>query len=359
VSDILVYLYLFVLFSLAGWVLEFSYRSGTKKSIVNPGFLRGPYLPLYGVSAVAITAIIMHPYWALFPEYVVSTLNDLLPPVFAMPWVAKIVVIFLKGVFYLIVTTGIELITALVFRGILRKPLWDYSREVGSLKASICPRFSFCWVLLSFLLEYLLLPLALSAFLLLHPLPVIFSVLAVCFVISFDFTRQLSRAFGETRRGRATRMDDEHREFASIVEPLLETPEVSHLADYRHHRDKSRLDHSLEVAWGSYLISKRLSLDFTSAARGGLLHDLFFYDWMREGPRLHGLRHPRISLENAEKIADLNPRERDIIEKHMWPLTLVPPRYPEAWSTCFVDTYYGVKDYATGLAHPRRVSGEG
>lgn len=41
----------------------------------------------------------------------------------------------------------------------------------------------------------------------------------------------------------------------------------------------------------------------------------------------------------------LSPKEVDIIKKHMWPLTLVPPRYPESLIVCLVDTYCTVRDY--------------
>jgi uncharacterized protein len=101
----------------------------------------------------------------------------------------------------------------------------------------------------------------------------------------------------------------------------------------------------MEVAWLSYQIARKLSLDSTATVRGALLHDLFFYDWLYEGPRFHGFRHPKISLENAEKITSLSPKERDIIKKHMWPLTPLPPRYKESWVVCLVDTYCTLKEY--------------
>ncbi|MBW2345619.1 MAG: phosphohydrolase, partial [Deltaproteobacteria bacterium] len=73
--------------------------------------------------------------------------------------------------------------------------------------------------------------------------------------------------------------------------------------------------------------------------------DLFFYDWLREGPRLHGFRHPAIAHRNARKIATLSKKEEDIIKKHMWPLTLLPPCYAESFIVCMVDTFCSVRDY--------------
>ncbi|MEA2038303.1 MAG: radical SAM protein [Thermodesulfobacteriota bacterium] len=40
-----------------------------------------------------------------------------------------------------------------------------------------------------------------------------------------------------------------------------------------------------------------------------------------------------------------NLKEADIIKKHMWPLTLMPPRYPESLVVCLVDTFCSVRDY--------------
>jgi uncharacterized protein len=135
-------------------------------------------------------------------------------------------------------------------------------------------------------------------------------------------------------------------EFTKIAAPLLEHPMVARLSQYDHHRGKTRLEHVKEVAWMSFLWGKRLCLDCPAIVRGALLHDLFFYDWLREGPRFHGFRHHTIALENARKITTLNPKEIDIIKKHMWPLTIIPPRYPESLIVCAVDTFCSMRDYA-------------
>ena len=73
----------------------------------------------------------------------------------------------------------------------------------------------------------------------------------------------------------------------------------------------------------------------------GLLHDMFLYDWHTHGKetgnRFHGLTHPKVALENAEKEFHLNDVERDIILKHMWPLTPVPPLYRESYVVLYHD----------------------
>jgi uncharacterized protein len=74
--------------------------------------------------------------------------------------------------------------------------------------------------------------------------------------------------------------------------------------------------------------------------RGALLHDFFRYDWHDDWNLRHGWTHPRAALENAEKQFPLNRRERSIIRKHMWPMTLLNiPTCKEAWVVCLIDKY--------------------
>ena len=148
-------------------------------------------------------------------------------------------------------------------------------------------------------------------------------------------------------------------EFMSIATPILENPMVARLSLYNHHRGKTRLEHVKEVAWMSFVQGKRFSLDCPAIVRGALLHDLFFYDWLHEGPRLHGFRHHTIALRNARKVTPLSKKEEDIIKKHMWPLTPIPPRYPESLIVCLVDTYCSIRDYLnikSALTHGSKIS---
>ena len=74
-----------------------------------------------------------------------------------------------------------------------------------------------------------------------------------------------------------------------------------------------------------------------------MLHDYFLYDWHdkyhRDVKHLHGFYHPGIALKNALKEYKLTEREKDIIKKHMWPLTVVPPQCREAWIVTAADKY--------------------
>lgn len=109
------------------------------------------------------------------------------------------------------------------------------------------------------------------------------------------------------------------------------------------HGTTSIYRHSLNVAYTSLWMMERwqIRLEPKSLVRGALLHDYFLYDWHEKdgGHRLHGFRHPAFALYNASKDFSLNRKEKNIIARHMFPLTVLPPRCLEAWIVCFVDKY--------------------
>lgn len=103
--------------------------------------------------------------------------------------------------------------------------------------------------------------------------------------------------------------------------------------------------HVMDVACCSILLSKRLGIRCSQKEliRGALLHDYFLYDWHvpdETNPhKLHGFYHPGRALRNAMAEYDLTEREKDIIKKHMWPLTFIPPMCREAWIVTAADKW--------------------
>lgn len=130
-------------------------------------------------------------------------------------------------------------------------------------------------------------------------------------------------------------------EYEKCLGDLINHEMVGRMKNFIQHGDISCLEHSIYVSYISYMICRRFGLDYQSAARGGLLHDFFLYDWHMEKPQkgLHGFIHPNIALQNANKYFNLNDREKDIIKKHMWPLTIRLPRYKESFIVLSVDKY--------------------
>lgn len=133
-------------------------------------------------------------------------------------------------------------------------------------------------------------------------------------------------------------------EFYALIQDLISNETVQKMKNYRQHYNTSTYEHCFYVSYISYKICKKLGLDYKAAARGGILHDLFLYDWRNSRKllnleRSHAFIHPKIAFENASKLFKLTEKEKDIIVKHMWPVTLTLPKYPESFIVTFVDKY--------------------
>ena len=110
---------------------------------------------------------------------------------------------------------------------------------------------------------------------------------------------------------------------------------------FMQHGTTSCFIHSVNVACLSILLVQFLHLhvDMRSMVRGALLHDFFLYDWHESDRthRLHGFTHPGRALMNADRVFDLNNIEKNVIQRHMFPLTPIPPRCKEAYVVCLAD----------------------
>lgn len=145
-------------------------------------------------------------------------------------------------------------------------------------------------------------------------------------------------------------------EFYTHISSLLENEKVQQLDDFIQHYGYTRLKHSIDVAYYSFFITKLFGWDSRSAARAGLLHDLFLYDWREEQTeKSHAAWHPLVALENARSICTLNKVEEDIIKKHMWLLTPIPPRYKEGFVVTFVDKFCATREFFYGMSHRENV----
>ncbi len=129
--------------------------------------------------------------------------------------------------------------------------------------------------------------------------------------------------------------------FGDMLTELLRGTQMRMSGRFIQHGDTSVLLHSVAVAYYSYKLSRRLRLtgDRRALIRGALLHDYFLYDWHQYNNEygLHGFSHPATALRNARRDTNVSPLEADIISRHMFPLTLTPPKSREGWVICLVD----------------------
>lgn len=136
---------------------------------------------------------------------------------------------------------------------------------------------------------------------------------------------------------------EDKREFLNAIREVAGHEKVQEMKQYNHHSQTNCFVHSMHVSYYNYKVCKLLKLDARAAARAGLLHDMFLYDWHgykpAQGERLHGFEHPKKSLRNARTYFPVSPKEADMIKKHMFPLTLSLPRYKESYVIVLTDKF--------------------
>lgn len=381
--DISFFIIMFSIYSFAGWVIEVLYRSFQQRKFINPGFLFGSFVPIYGIGALFI--------------------------IYLYPFISKYC-IFVEFLIYGVILTTIEFLIGEFSERFFGLTLWDYNDTRFNFKGKVSLPFSITWATLAYLLVTFFHPLV-NKFILSHSdlnLDTLTLIILIYFIIDFSFSlislnvlqrrirdiyfnyvnfsnkdmnevfikfKRIFNAFpnlkktisDSTNHGikinigellldtnkkfkkilRDNKQSD--KEYYSIIQDILANDEFLKLKNFYHH-NSSIYDHSLKVSYLSYLISKKLKFDYVSAARGGLLHDFFLYDWRNHDlPELaknkyHGLEHPKIALKNSMDQFELSKIEKDIIIKHMWPLTILPPRYKESFVVTFVDKYIASKE---------------
>ncbi len=135
----------------------------------------------------------------------------------------------------------------------------------------------------------------------------------------------------------------------AYIRSFAARPEVRRMEQFVQHGNTSCLLHCVAVAHVSFAIARALHLRVREEAlsRGALLHDYFLYDWHVRDPlrKKHAFFHPSAALENARRVFELSEVERDIIRKHMFPLTPVPPRYREGWLVVLADKVCSVYEF--------------
>ena len=128
-SNILILAFLFFAGCLIGWGIEVIFRrfepNNKARKWINPGFLIGPYLPLYGFGLCTL-------YLLAGLEKFIHTDNTALQ---------KFILFLLMA----IAMTVIELIAGEIFIVKMHVKLWDYTGNKFNYKGIICPLYSLIW----------------------------------------------------------------------------------------------------------------------------------------------------------------------------------------------------------------------
>lgn len=113
----------FIIYSFLGWIMESVFRSICEKKLINTGFLRGPFCPIYGIGAT-----IMFLFLDRFEN--------------------RPLLLFCIAV---IVLTAWEYIVGVLLETIFHTKYWDYSEHKINFQGRICLTNSICWGILGVL----------------------------------------------------------------------------------------------------------------------------------------------------------------------------------------------------------------
>lgn len=133
------------------------------------------------------------------------------------------------------------------------------------------------------------------------------------------------------------------KEFLEIVQPILDLEEFNNTKFQRHH-GITRYDHSMNVAYITYVVTKNLKLNYKEATFAALIHDFFNDEVKDENGYKRLLDHPKHALKNAMRYFELTDLQKDIIAKHMFPVTLTPPKYKESILVSLIDKYSSINE---------------
>lgn len=113
----------FVIYSILGWVLESIFRSICEKKLINTGFLKGPFCPIYGVGAIIMITLL-------------SKFKN------------NIIILFIVS--FLVLSIW-EYVVGYFLEKIFHTKYWDYSNHKFNIQGRVCLSNSIYWGILGVL----------------------------------------------------------------------------------------------------------------------------------------------------------------------------------------------------------------
>ncbi len=118
------WLFFFYFYCFFGWVFESTYVSLKKKQFVNRGFMRGPFLPIYGSGGIMMLVV-------------------------SMPFQDNVFLTYIAGC---IGATALEFFTGMTMEALFKVRYWDYSDQKFNYKGHICLSSTIAWGFLTILM---------------------------------------------------------------------------------------------------------------------------------------------------------------------------------------------------------------
>ncbi len=111
------WLFFFYFYCFGGWCFESAYVSLKSRKWVNRGFMRGPFLPIYGSGAVMMLVV-------------------------SKPFVDNVLLTYIAG---MIGATVLEYVTGVAMEALFKVRYWDYSDKFLNFQGHICLSSSVAW----------------------------------------------------------------------------------------------------------------------------------------------------------------------------------------------------------------------
>ena len=125
--SVIQWLFFFYFYCFVGWCIESTYVSIHQKRLVNRGFMRGPFLPLYGSGGIMMLVV-------------------------SMPFQDHLILVYIAGC---IGATILEYVTGVTMEALFKVRYWDYSDKKFNFQGHICLGTSLAWGLLTILMTRL------------------------------------------------------------------------------------------------------------------------------------------------------------------------------------------------------------
>ena len=122
---IIQWLFFFYFYCFFGWCFESTYVSIKSHKLVNRGFMRGPFLPLYGSGAIMMLVV-------------------------SMPFQDNIFLVYIAGC---LGATALEYVTGVTMEALFKVRYWDYSKNKFNFQGHICLGSSLAWGFLTILMS--------------------------------------------------------------------------------------------------------------------------------------------------------------------------------------------------------------
>lgn len=143
--------------------------------------------------------------------------------------------------------------------------------------------------------------------------------------------------------------NDTRKEFINYIQDILTNDEFQKLSAFGQHIHTDRLQHSLNVAYYTFLVCRKYNWHVEEATRAALLHDFFLYDWKETKLGFHPNEHPKQALINSKKHFEITPLMENMILSHMWPLSLAYPKHRESLVIQGSDRFCACLEVMSGL----------